>query len=424
LLESHDLDVDTAESAESALEYLIDHRPDVVFMDHMMPGMDGFEAVTAIKNNPDTATIPIMMYTSQEGELYVGQARALGAVGVLPKKVAPVEVSKVLRSLRVIGDEAERRKASATDQAAISGEYPGVEKLDKELRLLIQDLFDQQRAVLRRDLLDSYEAIATRVADEIRPSAEIPENVSDSHEEAGDEIPGRLKIAVAILSVLVVIFASLYWLREQSWQKVQQENALLRSAIVQGNSNYAEGASETQKRFEEYQDSLGSAYSEALGSIQWGVNQAAPYAFDELPFGDRRLEVLEGMSDRLIKAGFSGVVRMESHVGDFCMIAVGPDDYVLPPADLDASDCDAIGFGADTSIRLGLRQSVAFANFVNTSEARTQGRIRFEIASSGDASPAVPYPTSLAGLSASNWNAVAARNNRVLVSILQEQAKN
>jgi CheY-like chemotaxis protein len=46
------------------------------FMDHLMPGMDGFEAVSAIKNNPHTATIPIMMYTSQEGELYVGQARA------------------------------------------------------------------------------------------------------------------------------------------------------------------------------------------------------------------------------------------------------------------------------------------------------------------------------------------------------------
>ena len=110
MLEAHELDVDTAESAESALDYLNAHRPDVIFMDHLMPGMDGFEAVTAIKNNPDTATIPIMMYTSQKGELYVGQARALGAVGVLPKQVEPVEVSKVLESLRVIGDEADRRE--------------------------------------------------------------------------------------------------------------------------------------------------------------------------------------------------------------------------------------------------------------------------------------------------------------------------
>ena len=36
-------------------------RPDVIFMDHMMPGMDGFEAVKAIKNNPQTATTLIIV---------------------------------------------------------------------------------------------------------------------------------------------------------------------------------------------------------------------------------------------------------------------------------------------------------------------------------------------------------------------------
>ena len=103
VLSANQLRVETAASAEEALEYLSRSRPDVIFMDHMMPGMDGFQAVRAIKTNPATATIPIMMYTSQEGELYVGQARALGAVGVLPKQIKPVEVSEVLRSLHLIG---------------------------------------------------------------------------------------------------------------------------------------------------------------------------------------------------------------------------------------------------------------------------------------------------------------------------------
>src|SRR5262249_54670594 len=67
ILEKYDIDVDSAESAEQAIEYLGTHRPDVIFMDHLMPGMDGFQAVQAIKNNPRTAMIPIMMYTSQEG---------------------------------------------------------------------------------------------------------------------------------------------------------------------------------------------------------------------------------------------------------------------------------------------------------------------------------------------------------------------
>src|ERR1700737_1058490 len=111
ILEKYEIDVDNAENAEAAIEYLTSHRPDVIFMDHLMPGMDGFQAVQAIKNNPLTATIPIMMYTSQEGELYLGQARALGAVGVLPKQIKPTDVSKVLYQLHLLTD---RRSAFQT----------------------------------------------------------------------------------------------------------------------------------------------------------------------------------------------------------------------------------------------------------------------------------------------------------------------
>src|ERR1700749_1219040 len=104
MLEKYDIEVDMAESAEQAIEYLKGNRPDAIFMDHLMPGMDGLQALKAIKGNPQTAMIPIMMYTSQEGELYVGQARALGAMGVLPKQVRPVDVSKVLYELRLLPD--------------------------------------------------------------------------------------------------------------------------------------------------------------------------------------------------------------------------------------------------------------------------------------------------------------------------------
>ncbi len=104
MLEKYDIEVDMAESAEQAIEYLKHDRPDAIFMDHLMPGMDGLQAVQAIKGNPQTAMIPIMMYTSQEGELYVGQARALGAMGVLPKQVRPVDVSKVLYELHLLPD--------------------------------------------------------------------------------------------------------------------------------------------------------------------------------------------------------------------------------------------------------------------------------------------------------------------------------
>src|ERR1700733_3698207 len=104
ILERYELAVDGVETAEQAIEYLTVQRPDVIFMDHLMPGMDGFQAVQAIKNNPRTATIPIMMYTSQEGELYLSQARALGAIGVLPKQIKHADVSKVLYQLNLAVD--------------------------------------------------------------------------------------------------------------------------------------------------------------------------------------------------------------------------------------------------------------------------------------------------------------------------------
>ena len=108
ILERHEITVDAAESAEAAIDYLTRNRPDVIFMDHMMPGMDGFQAVQSIKNNPRTSTIPILMYTSQEGDLYAGQARALGADGVLPKQIKQSDVTKMLFQLQLV---AERRAA-------------------------------------------------------------------------------------------------------------------------------------------------------------------------------------------------------------------------------------------------------------------------------------------------------------------------
>ena len=415
MLETHELDVDTAESAEDALDYLTENRPDVIFMDHLMPGMDGFEAVSAIKRNPDTATIPIMMYTSQEGEVYVGQARALGAVGVLPKKIAPVEVSKVLQSLRVIGGDA--AESSTTQEAATSetsGEYPALETLDQDLRILIKDLFEQQRAVIRRDLLDSYEAIATRVADEIRPSSveepeepELPEDSSSS---------GFMRAAVAALAVFTMVFAGLYWQREQSWQEMQAQNAELQRAFESQRVSDAEDSLQVLQQMGDYQQSLDSMYAAAVSSLEWGANQAAEYAFGELPLSDNRLKVVEQLTDQLLAINFAGVIRIETHVANYCLSVAGADGYA-PAMDSLASDCDTIGVAPGEAYEMGLGQSVAFANFIRLADQRSGGRIRYEIISMGNSDPLMGYPASIEGVSSSAWNRIAAANNRVEISI-------
>ena len=419
ILETHDLDVETAESAEDAIEYLSESRPDIIFMDHEMPGMDGLEAVSAIKDNPATATIPIMMYTAQQGELYVGQARALGALGVLPKQLEPVEVSKVLQSLRIIGEDAEsREKRDRVDEQVRTGEYPSLEQFDQDLRYMIQNLFDQQREILRRELADSQEQIARSVADRVRPSRDDDE--SRAVPPKSDAPKYGLHAVAGVFGVLAVIFALLFWYREDSWRELQHENAELQQALEARQASASQDSFEVRQQLDEYRLSLDDARMAALNSLEWAANQSSHYDFAEIPMGDFRLSVLQELSNHLAALDFQGVVRIESHVGNFCMTFGGPEGYELAPPATPADQCDQVGFGPSEAYEMGLRQSAAFANFINTARVRTEGAVRYEIISYGNSSPLLDYPVTSSGLTASAWNDIAGSNNRVEISLYPE----
>ena len=416
MLEVHNLAVDNASSAEDALRYLSESRPDIIFMDHAMPGMDGFEAVSAIKANPATATIPIMMYTAQEGELYVGQARALGAVGVLPKEVEPVELSKVLESLRVIGGDAERREHYLdADEEQRSGAYPELELFDRDLGALIQELFDQQRAILRRDLRDSREEIAAHVADQIRSPEKS--GASGGGSWLSRNMPASLPLVASVLAVLGLLFGLLYWQSLRDGAELRQQAADLQLALRQQQDTGSRVTLETREQMVAYRQALDTTYMVALSALEWAANQSSTYGFDEEPLSDVRLSMLAELSSHLAALNFRGLIRIESHVGDFCMSLVTPGGYVPAAPDLAATQCDQIGFAPSDAYELGLRRSVAFANFVSLADERTGGRVRYEIVSLGNSNPLLPYPATPNGVLASAWNEIAASNHRVVVSL-------
>jgi len=188
MLIEQDIKVETAESAEEALGSLSAYKPDVIFMDHMMPGMDGFQAVQAIKADPKTAMIPILMYTSKDSGVYIGQAQALGAVGVLPKKLKPVQLEKVLLDLKLIASKEEPEiiseptpdididAAQAISDAVADGSNHSLEdlalsaseELEKDsMRLLFRQLFVEQRDCIKQDQFELVDAMADKVAPEI-----------------------------------------------------------------------------------------------------------------------------------------------------------------------------------------------------------------------------------------------------------------
>ncbi|MFV2005048.1 MAG: response regulator, partial [Gammaproteobacteria bacterium] len=146
MLNDLNLEVDTVESATDAMDYLKDHIPDVIFMDHMMPGMDGFEAVKHIKNNVDTAVIPIMMYTSRGGDVYLSQARALGAVGVIPKTISPVGLKESLFKLGLVKDRRVTSTLQVEDKKIVESKVEDQPLTEAEKQQVEQSLIKKQAA--------------------------------------------------------------------------------------------------------------------------------------------------------------------------------------------------------------------------------------------------------------------------------------
>lgn len=87
ILKKMDIHCEQASSGEDAISQLSWYHPDFIFLDHLMPGMDGFETLKVLKNNPETKHIPVIMYTSQHAHRYYEEAHTLGAAGVISKQI-------------------------------------------------------------------------------------------------------------------------------------------------------------------------------------------------------------------------------------------------------------------------------------------------------------------------------------------------
>jgi len=90
--------VDGAEGVRLAREI----NPDLIFMDIVMPGMNGYQATRALANDPRTSAIPIIMVTSKGQETDRIWGMRQGAVDYLVKPVAPAKL--VEKAQAALGD--------------------------------------------------------------------------------------------------------------------------------------------------------------------------------------------------------------------------------------------------------------------------------------------------------------------------------
>ena len=67
------------DSGGKALDYLSTHHPDLVILDVMMPGIDGLEVLSRMRENPSTAAVPVVMFSALADPQFRQKAKLRGA---------------------------------------------------------------------------------------------------------------------------------------------------------------------------------------------------------------------------------------------------------------------------------------------------------------------------------------------------------
>jgi len=171
LLEKIDLNVSMAGSAEEALDYLSSHdNPDVIFMDHLMPGMNGVEATKAIKSNPETSAIPIIMCTSKKSEEFADEAKEYGIYNILTKPPQPKGLTTLLEEL---GNAVEKGELPQPELDLISSDSAG-ENIEETVSAATDSEITADQDILNSSVV----ALPTEMIEQVARSA-VKTNVNN-----------------------------------------------------------------------------------------------------------------------------------------------------------------------------------------------------------------------------------------------------
>ncbi|MBD3670285.1 MAG: response regulator [Gammaproteobacteria bacterium] len=99
MLEKNGYETSFASNGEEGIEKTKEIKPDLVLMDVVMPGLNGFQATRELSKNPDTATIPIIIVTTKDQESDRVWGLRQGAKEYVTKPVDESELMQKVKSL-------------------------------------------------------------------------------------------------------------------------------------------------------------------------------------------------------------------------------------------------------------------------------------------------------------------------------------
>lgn len=102
--------VSTASNGLDGIRKAVEEAPDLIILDVMLPGLDGFEICHRLRSEPDTAKLPIMMFSAKAQEMDKSTGLLVGADDYLTKPAAPATIISHVEALLA------KKKPAATGQ--------------------------------------------------------------------------------------------------------------------------------------------------------------------------------------------------------------------------------------------------------------------------------------------------------------------
>ena len=173
-------EVRTARSGREALEICANERADVVLLDVMMPGMDGFEVCRRLKSEPRTQHIPVIMVTALDHPSDRVRGLEAGADDFLTKPVDDIALVKRVRNLarlKMLTDEMLMR-SSTEEQMGLAGDWlTPFDQVARRGRILVVE--DQDSAFERIEEALQGEFELTHETDPARALLRLPDEDFD-----------------------------------------------------------------------------------------------------------------------------------------------------------------------------------------------------------------------------------------------------
>ena len=104
VLEKHGHEVLNAENGADGVAVARQEQPDVVLMDIVMPGLNGFQATRQLTRNPETKHIPVIIVTTKDQETDRVWGKRQGASGYLVKPVTEARLLSEIEAVRAVDE--------------------------------------------------------------------------------------------------------------------------------------------------------------------------------------------------------------------------------------------------------------------------------------------------------------------------------